>query len=532
MDEQRVKVLLIEDNPQDAQVMQDALAASAQPQFDVTWANRLARGLEHLAGGGLDLILTDLDLSDSKGLETLATVHAQAGGVPIVVLTSSDNDRLSVQALQLGAQDYLVKGYVHVYPDLLVRSMRYALERWRSGKELLRLASLPEQNPDPIIETDVAGAVTYLNPAARAQFPDLPSAGAEHPLMKNLRDVVAAFHAEGKTALLIRELAWGGKTFEHRISYHPESNLIRSYMVDITARKQMEERERELTAAVTEAAVAEGKRAAQLVQALQELKRTQAMLIQAEKMSAVGQLAGGIAHEVKNPLNIILQSVNYLEPELTRENGEAVEILGVIRDAVMTADKIIHGLLDFSKPARLELKPVDISAVIDASLILVQNQLAEKKIGLIKEIAPGLPQVSLDANQMKQVFINLFLNAFQAMPKGGQLFIRSYLKPLRAPGPGVGERKTDRFRVGQTALICEVEDTGAGIPSENLSKVFNPFFTTKAPGEGVGLGLSISTAIVERHDGVVHLESEEGCGTKVVVMLPVESRGATGGKEG
>jgi signal transduction histidine kinase len=414
---QGLTVLLIEDSPEDAQVLRDALKSSRDMSVELTCVDRLAQGLKRLAGGGIDLVLTDLSLPDTKGLQSVMALRAAAAGIPLIVLTSADDQTLALQALQQGAQDYLVKGYVQVYPDLLIRSIRYAIER-------------------------------------------------------------------------------------HRV----------------------EARERELSDAIAAAAVVDRKRAAELDTAYQQLKRTQAMLVQAEKMSAVGQLASGIAHEVKNPLTILLQCVNFLEPELTARGGQQAEVLQVMREAVMTADKIIRGLLDFSRPAPLELKPSSMGEVIDASLALVQNQLSGKKIRLAKEIAPDLPAVLLDANQMKQVLINLLLNAIQAMPEGGQLTVRGRLVKLTESGAGVGSRSTDAFRTGERVLVCEVEDTGHGIPKDQLFKVFNPFYTTKPPGEGVGLGLSITATIIEGHRGTIHLESEEGRGAKAVIQLPLPAK--------
>ena len=414
MSDQRVQVLLIEDNPEDAQVMQDALAASTDPRFEVQWANRLSLALERLRAGSYDVILTDLDLPDSRGFDTLTTVHAQADRSPIVVLTSADNDHLALRAVKEGAQDYLVKGYVQVYPSLLLRAMGYAIERHR-----------------------------------------------------------------------------------------------------------MIQREQELTQAVSAAAVAERKRAAQLDRAYEELKQTQALLIQADKMAAVGQLAGGIAHEVKNPLNIILQSINYLEPELRPDQAQPREILEVMRQAVTAANTIIRGLLDFSKPTPVALKPTPIAVVVEGSLTLLHKPLAERHIRLIEDLPATLPPALLDENQMKQVFLNLLLNAIQAMPDGGQLTIRCRVQELAKPGNGVGARPADVFKVGERALVCEIIDTGAGIPPEHLQEVFNPFFTTKAPGEGVGLGLSITKTLMDGHRGTIQLESEAGRGTTARLMLHV-----------
>ena len=299
-------------------------------------------------------------------------------------------------------------------------------------------------------------------------------------------------------------------------------NLLGRSIRDAIERKAAVEKEKELVEAI---AITEGKRAAELEKAYQELKQTQSLLVQAEKMAAVGQLASGIAHEVKNPLNIILQCINYLEPEIRPQGGQRAEVLQAMREAVMTADRIIRGLLDFSKPTLLELKPTAIGAVIDASLVLVKNQLAKTQVRLMADVPATLPAVMLDEHQMKQVFLNVLLNALHAMPTGGTLTIRSYLKRLTERGHGVGLRASDMFRVGETVLMCEVEDTGTGISKENLPKVFNPFFTTKAPGEGVGLGLSITETIVKGHRGVIRIESEEGRGTRVIIALPIPKAG-------
>src|SRR3989338_693384 len=131
-----INVLLIEDNQEDARIIQQALAKNDMGQFQLIHVDRISRALPHLARGGIDLVLLDLMLPDSKGIETLVTVHRQAGRIPIVILTASDDEELALQALQQGAQDYLVKAHVQIYPKLLERSMRYAVERERAEEEL------------------------------------------------------------------------------------------------------------------------------------------------------------------------------------------------------------------------------------------------------------------------------------------------------------------------------------------------------------------------------------------------------------
>lgn len=253
-----------------------------------------------------------------------------------------------------------------------------------------------------------------------------------------------------------------------------------------------------------------------------KLKSTQSQLIQAEKLKVVGAMASGVAHEVKNPLGIIMQAVNFLEAEVSSNNNEQfLSVINMIKEAIKRADSIICGMLDFSRPAPLKLKPSDLNMVIERSLGLVEKQLVLKSTKTSIHAEDDLPQVMIDSNQMQQVFINIILNALQAMPSGGQLFLRTFTKILTESEGIVGRRTTDIFAVGDTVVVCESEDTGQGIPKDKLDKVFDPFFTTKPPGQGTGLGLAIIRTIVEKHRGIITIESEEGKGTKVIITLPV-----------
>lgn len=259
----------------------------------------------------------------------------------------------------------------------------------------------------------------------------------------------------------------------------------------------------------------------ELQMAYNELKETQSQLIQAEKLHVVGILASGVAHEVKNPLGIIMQGVEYLEGEISQGKKKLMPIYDMIKEAVKRADTIIRGMLDFARPAPLKLEPYELNKVVETSSSLVEKQLALQNIKLTMDSVTEIPQVLLDPNQMQQVFINIILNSVQAMPKGGEVRIRIYTKELTETEFSIGRRKIDSFKVGSTVVVCEIEDTGSGIPKDKLDKVFDPFFTTKPTGQGTGLGLTIIRTIVEKHKGIINIESQEGKGTKVVVSLPV-----------
>ncbi|MBI3320542.1 MAG: hypothetical protein HYZ89_08200 [Candidatus Omnitrophica bacterium] len=267
----------------------------------------------------------------------------------------------------------------------------------------------------------------------------------------------------------------------------------------------------------------------------EELSETQAQLIQAEKLAAIGQLASGVAHEVKNPLGIIVQGVDALALDLGLDHGDHADDIREIKAAVQRADRIIHRLLDFARPSRLQPSVVAIAEVMDGALALVAKQVKAAGIEVVRDLRDDLPKVRLDENQMKQVFINLILNAVQAMPRGGRLTMRSSVERLARAEPRIGQSGARALPPGTPLVVSEITDTGEGISEEHLGRVFDPFFTTKPPGQGTGLGLSISRSIVEHHQGLMRLKSRVGEGTTVEILLPLaqggtDAEGAAGPK--
>ncbi|MDP3732440.1 MAG: ATP-binding protein [Candidatus Omnitrophota bacterium] len=257
----------------------------------------------------------------------------------------------------------------------------------------------------------------------------------------------------------------------------------------------------------------------ELQKAYRDLKEMQDVLVQSEKMNAIGQLASGVAHEVKNPLAIIKQGIDYLEGKLPSLQEHVSEAFQMIKSNIDRANNIINALVDFSRATSLQKTLEDINSILESSLILIQYRVRLEGIEVVKELGKDLPKILADKNKLEQVFINILLNAIEAMPQGGKLFIRSYLKQLNQPKNGVGRRGEDHFKVGEEAVVVEIEDTGVGISENNLKRTFDPFFTTKEPGKGTGLGLSVTKNIVLLHKGLIEIKSQVGKGTKVAVTL-------------
>ncbi|MDP2831217.1 MAG: ATP-binding protein, partial [Candidatus Omnitrophota bacterium] len=296
---------------------------------------------------------------------------------------------------------------------------------------------------------------------------------------------------------------------------------------DMREIKRLMHQEKETAIAKAEANV-ERKKAKELEGAYKQLKELQDTLIQAEKLNAIGQLASGVAHEVKNPLGIIMQSVEYLEGKLLPSEKNAPEALRIIKDNIKRADNIIRVLLDFSRVSKLEKKPEDINSILENSLVLIQHRTVLENIKITRELGKGLPDILVDKSKLEQVFINIFLNALEVMPEGGSLLLRTYQAKLSKLKKGVGAREEDYFRLGENVLMVEIEDTGAGISPENLKKIFDPFFTTKDSGKGTGLGLSVTRNILIMHKGLIEIESQPGRGTKVIITLKISDGGKNG----
>ncbi|MBI4322918.1 MAG: hypothetical protein HY596_01435 [Candidatus Omnitrophica bacterium] len=250
------------------------------------------------------------------------------------------------------------------------------------------------------------------------------------------------------------------------------------------------------------------------------LRETQAQLVQSEKLAAIGHVASGIAHEVKNPLAILSQGLEYFRKNLDLTQASTAEALTLMEEAVKRANMIVREVLTFARPAQVSLSPAPLNPLLERAVVLVEKQLGVTAIVITKELAKELPLVSMDQNQMQQVFINLLTNAAQAMSNRGRLTLRTSTAVVAAGEAGVGHRATDPFKPEQPVVVCEIADTGCGIPKDKLNKIFEPFFTTKPLGEGTGLGLAIVRSIIQAHRGVITVESQEGQGTTFQITLP------------
>ncbi len=242
-------------------------------------------------------------------------------------------------------------------------------------------------------------------------------------------------------------------------------------------------------------------------------KQTEAELIRTEKLASLGQLAASVAHEVNNPLAGILVYVSLLlkkYSDQTIQTESTEKQLLKMKSELERTTRIIKNLLDFSRQSEPNIRAIEVNATIEASLQLVEHQINLESIRLEKNLDPTLPPIRADFEKIQQVLINIILNAIQAMSDGGTLTITT----SRAAETKVNGLMKDTVKI-------DIADTGIGIPEENLSKLFTPFFTTKEKGKGVGLGLPVVHGIIKQHGGRIDVDSQPDLGTTFTLYLEV-----------
>jgi len=264
----------------------------------------------------------------------------------------------------------------------------------------------------------------------------------------------------------------------------------------------------------------------QVARHAEQLQKAQAQLIHAEKMESIGRLSAGVAHEVKNPLAILQMSIDYLKGE---DNDDTINsILDDMDDAVLRADTVIKGLLDFSREKELQVIKGNINEVIKNSLRLIEHELKQRNIKVISTLADNLPELGMDKNRLQQVFINLFMNAAQAIghdkkstKMNNEISVTSSVSEIT--DPWLIEHSDGRFTMSQKVIVIRILDSGCGLDKNDEKNVFEPFFTTKPVGEGTGLGLSVSKTIIGLHNGMIAMRNrtDNVKGAEITILFTI-----------
>lgn len=435
-----------------------------------------------------DLILMDINMPGLDGLEAMQRIKAdpELGAIFVVIVSGSRIDPESqVRGLETGADGYLVRPISN--RELLARVQ--SMLRIKSAEDAVRrqekqLRVLISSSVDGMLVVNLEGRVLFANPAAC----ELLNRAAATIVGEVLGVPVQAgefvdldlIRPDGRLRVVemrVVELDW-----------QSQPALLAS-LRDVTERKRQEEAIRNLNTALE----------ARVESRTRDLREAQEKLVRQEKLAVLGQLAGSVGHELRSPLAVISNAVYLLKMFLAGTDPKVFEYLRMIEQEAVGAEKIITDLLDFARIKKVECEAVEVPELVER---ILQRFPPTETIRVVYDFPSDLPPLWVDGRQMEQVLGNLVLNACQVMEAGGELKISAQL-------------------VGRMVRLA-VQDTGAGILPENLLKVFEPLYTTKT--KGIGLGLPVSKGLVEANGGELTVTSRPGVGSTFTVSLPCADR--------
>lgn len=532
------RVLLVDDDPEIIELIQHILEdkeCEVVPQFsgEEAWETLLAS--QDVPGGEFDLIVLDVMMVGMDGYELCARIkkHEQLRFTPVLMMTALSSVDDKTLGLGVGADDYVTKPFdpreLSARVDAMLRIRRMERELRQRNQELATLNAINQSvasslDLDQILANAMQGIGQIASVEAGFLFLIDPQSGEQVVSQHFARDAasgtgaivahhdIADYVIKSRQPLLVDDVP-GDPRFSHSPSSVVRSALCVPLVVkgqvvgaiqvvnDLGGQFNKEDRALFLSIAASVAAAIENAGLySELADFARELERSQAQLIQAEKMAAVGRLAASIAHEINNPLQAIHNSLHLtLRPTLSEE--KRTRYLAMAQEEVERLIDIVRRLLEFYRPSRGRETLADVNRVIENVLALANKRLQHGHVSVETHLVPDLPLLRVVPDQLAQVFLNIVINAVEAMPDGGHLTI-----------------STTESDDGEWARIT-FADNGPGMDEETVANIFEPFFTTKSTG--TGLGLAISYGIIERHGGRIEVNSVPGIGSTFVVSLSV-----------
>lgn len=527
-----------------------------------------ARGI--LRENNIDIILLDLILKEGNGIDYLS--EFLKNGTDVIVLTGHASMESAITALKMGAEDYLRKP---IQDETLLSTIEFILQKkQRKDKnetimtikaklerlELLDLISRAINSTNDInillkmalnLTTGFIGAEAvslFLRDEKTGDLICYLASGTKGEILEGQRmekgTGIAGWVCENMTPLIVNDASKDPRfnpEFDRKTGFITRSILavpLRAMGKTVGVLEVINKKNNDLftpedqqllyslanhlAIAVENAKMTEELRRAnesleqkvkertkELEEAITKLQQTQRQLVQSEKLASLGIMAAGVAHEINNPLSFIQSNLTILRDYINEIKISNREILEEINSAIEESldgakriSEIVKGLKGFARADEGKPEMCDMNRLIEEVLRIIWNEI-KYKAEVIKEFGE-IPEIFVNRNQLAQVLVNLIINAAQAIEKKGKIILRTYMD---------GDN-----------LAVDVEDTGCGIPPENLKKIFDPFFTTKPVGKGTGLGLSITLGIVQNHGGEIKVNSEVGKGTRFTVLLPIKMK--------
>jgi PAS domain S-box-containing protein len=505
-----LRLLIVEDNEDDALLIAREFRRAG---YELAWErvetpDAMSSALER---GEWDAITSDNSMPHFSGPEALKLTRSKGYDIPFLIVSGTMGEEAAVVGMRAGANDYLLKGNLTRLVPALERELREAANRREQRRAALRLheeqqfqRALLESLNAGIVACNASGQLTLLNHAG-AQILGLEGMPLPQP-----PGSYQLYRADGLTLLEQKELplvrALRGEHLRNaELVVRPKDAPPRSVLVNAHRILDAEGRTLGAVAAFTDITG--------LKRAQEELARQREALFQSEKLAAMGQLLAGVAHELNNPLSVVLGQASLLRRALG-EHPETGRIDKIARAAERCA-RIVRNFLALARQRPPERQRVAVGSVIDETMELLNYSLRVDGIEVHLDLERQAPSLWADGHQIQQVLINLLTNAQHA---------------LREVPPPRRVTITTRVTPARDRVVIEVSDNGPGIPADLQPRIFESFFTTKAPGEGTGLGLALCKGILEGHGGTLAVESESGRGTLFRLDLPVGAATAGAGE--
>jgi PAS domain S-box-containing protein len=545
-----INLLLVEDNSGDVRLLREMLDEWEPGKFALTCLGSMSEAEAHLATNAVDIVLLDLGLPDAEGLEALRRARASAPRIPLVVLTGCDDELTADQALQAGAQDFLVKGKIDT-PGLL-RAIRYATQRMKAEVEMHKAHEEAEA------ANRVKGELLTLLQAAHAETNLFLHSVPSILIGVDSQGHITRWNLTAANIFGIDQITADGRTMENcGIKWlHPMEAEIKRWLATESVYRcdnlsyEREGKTRLLGLSVLRIPGESAERTRFLITGADITERMglELQLRQAQKLEGIGQLAAGIAHEINTPTQFVGDNIRFLKDSWAPV-AEFLTFCGTMQSACATGPasrehlqqfcelhqkcdlkylsehipkaidlclegvkriaKIVKGFKEFSHPGSEEKHAINLNQAIETTISVARHEW-KYCADLVTAFDADLPLVPCLVGEFNQVMLNLIVNSAHAISS-----------TTEKNGTGKGTITISTQRDGDWARVA-VADTGAGIPVEIRSRVFEPFFTTKEVGKGTGQGLALAhVAIVNRHQGQLWFESELGQGTTFFIRLPL-----------
>jgi PAS domain S-box-containing protein len=469
------RILIIEDDQDDFLIIEACIKDIPDKAFHIDWCYNYDEALRRIAQAGYDIYFVDYLLGEKTGLELLQDAKALGCEDPLVLLTGIRNREVDVQAMTIGAVDYLVKSEINT--EKLERCIRYALERSTYMKALRinerKFRSMFERSKDSVFLTGEDLVFRDVNSATCELF--------KYNKEEILRLSLYNLFARKEAAVLLREkLTMIGEVEDLEVELMTRNKERRNCILSISRQ-----------------AHASGENYIQgIIHDITNLKRIERATFQIEKLRGTATLLRTLAHEVRNPLTNINLSVEQLKPELNSEDANIY--LDIIARNCGRIDTLISELLDLSRPAEISLQKSGLQEIIESTLSAASDRISLKNIRLELAYPEGPAFVMADKDKLKIALLNIVINAVEAVPSQSGVITISI-------------RKDDRH------YKVYINDNGGGIPEENISRIFEPYFTSKT--NGFGLGLAATWNILQSHRAAIDVNSQLGEGTSFMLTF-------------